>query len=367
MQLQVQLVHAEGDRLVVQVTGWDGDQCLGSALGEAGNAEEAEDRALARLQERLAASPGQARLPGREQAPERGPGRAPGQIPVKGQSPAPAVSPRQTQAQSPIQAPGTSVKESPGLAPGRTSSKEPSLPAAQAKPVRPQGPPSPLPAALTNKATPETSWAGTPAQATALPNKTLAADEGPANAPPSPRTKGPSELTAEDTAQLSLGAHSSGEATPGRSTPPGVGAAAEQPADPEDWSDELAALDIQLQRLGWQREQESIYLQRAFGHPSRSRLTSYGDLVAYLAAVRHLQAPADPTSVAVPLRRVDLQAQSDELLAQLGWDAARGREVLETYFERSSRQQLNDEDLLRFNMILEGELITGMGGIRSQG
>ena len=47
MQLQVQLVHAEGGRLVVQVTGWNGDQCLGSALGEAGNAEEAEDRALA--------------------------------------------------------------------------------------------------------------------------------------------------------------------------------------------------------------------------------------------------------------------------------------------------------------------------------
>ena len=143
------------------------------------------------------------------------------------------------------------------------------------------------------------------------------------------------------------------------SNPSSAGAAAEQPAEPEDWSDELAALDIQLQRLGWQRDQEAIYLQRAFGHPSRSRLTSYGDLVAYLAAVRQLQAPADPAAVAVPLRRADLLAQSDELLAQLGWDAARGREVLETHFQRSSRQQLNDEDLLRFNMILEGEVITG--------
>ena len=360
MQLQVQLVHAEGGRLVVQVTGWNGDQCLGSALGEAGNAEEAEDRALARLQQRLAASPAQARLPAPEQAPERGPDRSPVQIPVQGQSSAPEPSPSQAQAQNPIQAPAAPAKESPGLRPERTPSKEPSLPGAQAKPLRPQGPPSPPPAALPSKATPETSWGGTPAKATALPNKTLAADEGPANAQPSSRTKGPSELTAEDTAQLSLGANSSGEATPARSTPPGVGAAAEQPADPEDWSDELAALDIQLQRLGWQRDQESIYLQRAFGHPSRSRLTSYGDLVAYLAAVRQLQAPADPTSVAVPLRRVDLQAQSDELLAQLGWDEARGREVLEAHFQRSSRQQLNDEDLLRFNMILEGEVITGM-------
>ena len=327
MQLQVQLVHAEGGRLVVQVTGWNGDQCLGSALGEAGNAEEAEDRALARLQQRLAASP------------------------------APAPSPGQAKAQTPIQAPAAPTKESPGLGPERAPSKEPSLPGAQAKPVRPQGPPSPLPAALTTKATPGNSGGG--AAATALPSKPLAANEAPADAQTNPETKGPSEHSAENTAQLTLGANSSGEATPARSTPPGAGAAAEQPADPEDWSDELAALDIQLQRLGWQREQESIYLQRAFGHPSRSRLTSYGDLIAYLAAVRHLQAPADPTRVAVPLRRVDLLAQSDELLAQLGWDAARGREVLETHFQRSSRQQLNDEDLLRFNMILEGEVITG--------
>ncbi len=360
MQLQVQLVHAEGGRLVVHVTGWNGDQFLGSALGEAGNAEEAEDRALARLQQRLNASPAQTRLPGPERAPERGPARGPekssGQIPVQVQSPAPAPSSGQALAQSTIQAPAAPAKESPGLMPERAPSKEPSLPGAQAKPVRPQGPPSPLPAALTTKATPGTSGGGAPEPATALPSKPIAANEAPADAQTNPETKGPSERSAENTAQLTLGANSTGEATPARSTPPGAGAAAEQPADPEDWSDELAALDIQLQRLGWQRDQESIYLQRAFGHPSRSRLTSYGDLVAYLAAVRQLQAPADPTSVPVPMRRVDLLAQSDELLAQLGWDAARGREVLETHFQRSSRQQLNDEELLRFNMVLEGEL-----------
>jgi hypothetical protein len=48
---------------------------------------------------------------------------------------------------------------------------------------------------------------------------------------------------------------------------------------------------------------------------------------------------------------------SDQLLAQLGWDATSGREVLETHFQRTSRQQLNDEELLSFNMILEGELV----------
>lgn len=336
MQLQVQLVHAEGGRLVVQVTGWDGDQCLGSALGEAAGAEEAEDRALARLQRRLDSSPAQAQPPVRAAA------------------------------QSPVRAQATPFKESSSPLQERPAGKEPSLPGSQPKPARPPGPPSPFPAALTTKPTPGASLEVSPEPEIGRPNP-LAASEAPGAAPPTPGALNAAERSAEKPAQLTIGANSSAEPTPARSSEASAGPTAELPADPEDWSDELAALDIQLQRLGWQRDQESIYLQRAFGHPSRSRLTSYGDLVAYLAAVRQLQAPADPTSVAVPMRRVDLLAQSDQLLAQLGWDAARGREVLETYFERSSRQQLNDEDLLRFNMILEGELITGMGGIRSQG
>ena len=65
----------------------------------------------------------------------------------------------------------------------------------------------------------------------------------------------------------------------------------EEPApDPEDWSGELAALDLQLRRLGWDRQQEGIYLQRAFSHPSRIRLTRYGDLLSYLNALEAMDA-----------------------------------------------------------------------------
>ena len=338
MQLQVQLVHAEGGRLVVLVTGWHGDHCLGSALGEATHAEEAEDRAVARLQQRLAS------------------------VPAQGQAPLQAA----------VQTPAAPPRPSPGPAPERGPSKEPSLPGGQPKPSRPQAPgsPSPFPAALTAKPAPGTGGGGSTLAPAAGRPRPRAAGEAPAAAAMDPGAEGAAggaggdaaggapEDSAGGTGQLTLGTPTAGPAAAG-STPSAAGAAAEQPADPEDWSDELAALDIQLQRLGWQRDQEAIYLQRAFGHPSRSRLTSYGDLVAYLAAVRPLQAPADPASVAVPLRRVDLLAISDQLLTQLGWDAARGRQALEHHFERSSRQQLNDEDLLRFNMILEGELITG--------
>ena len=136
---------------------------------------------------------------------------------------------------------------------------------------------------------------------------------------------------------------------------PPVGA--EPPTDPEDWSDELAELDVQLQRLGWDRSQEGRYLERAFGHPSRSRLTAYADLLAYLKSLRALSQGSQPEQAPVPLRRRDLLSQSDQLLSQLGWDAGRGRGLLEQHFQLSSRQQLSDEQLLHFNMLLEGELI----------
>jgi hypothetical protein len=134
-------------------------------------------------------------------------------------------------------------------------------------------------------------------------------------------------------------------------------AQAEPPADPEDWSDELAELDVQLQRIGWDRSQEGTYLQRAFGHPSRNRLTAFADLVAYLRSLRLLQPGADPTSAAVPLRRKELLEQCDQLLTSLHWDALRGRQCLEEHFQLSSRQQLSDEQLLQFNMLLEEALI----------
>ena len=140
---------------------------------------------------------------------------------------------------------------------------------------------------------------------------------------------------------------------------PGADPQEEPPADPEDWSQELTAIDLQLRRLGWNREQEGLYLQRAFGHPSRSRLTRYSDVRAYLMALEALERGSDPAVAAVPLRRSELLAQGDALLAQLGWSAEQGRAFLERELQRISRQQLSDVQLLQFNMLLEGELLAG--------
>lgn len=276
MQLQARLVHAEPGNRVVEVAAHENGQLLGSALGEAAMAEEAEDRALARLLSRL----------NRPVAP------AP-EAPVP-QSPA-----RHDPQPSPQGQPSPARQPSLGLDSDleRSQSAEPPVP-----------PPS------------------LPSQSPTTPTES----KPPPAEPSLPSLPRPSSAT--DAPQEPL-------------------------PDPDDWSSELARIDLQLRRLGWQREQESSYLERAFGHPSRSRLTSYADLLAYLQALEALEPGCDPSNAPVPLRRRDLLAQCDGLLAQLGWDAQQGRRYLEQQFHSSSRQQLSDEQLLQFNMLLEGELI----------
>ena len=124
---------------------------------------------------------------------------------------------------------------------------------------------------------------------------------------------------------------------------------------------------MQLQRIGWDRAQEGAYLQRAFGHPSRNRLTAYADLVSYLRCLRNLPSECDPNSAPVPLRRQDLLAQSEELLQSLRWDAQQGRQLLEQHFQKTSRQQLSDNQLLQFNMLLEEALINYGSGPQPAG
>jgi len=140
---------------------------------------------------------------------------------------------------------------------------------------------------------------------------------------------------------------------------------AEPPMDPEDWSQELVQLDLQLQRLGWGREQEAIYLQRAFGHPSRSRLTRWADLTAFLRALEALSPPVDPATAPVPLQRRDLLATGDALLERLGWDAGTARRFLHQELGASSRQQLDDAQLLQFNMLLEEAWMASQGNMRA--
>jgi hypothetical protein len=290
MEVRVQLVHANGPARVVLVSAYAGERLLGSALGEATDAETAEDRALGRLLARLAAAPGEADA-------------------------ASATAPVTTANRRSLA--GTALEPS-----GKKSAKaaQPSQ-AADPAPIT-----APIPTEIPSAAPPEPITGESPSPPPNAANK-VAIQSDPHHQQPEEAAQAPPETPANP------------------------------PTDPEDWSSELLHLDRELKRLNWGRSEEEVYLQRAFGHPSRNRLTSYADLLAYLRAVEALSAPADPATAAVPMRRQELLSQCDALLRQLGWPTERARQFLETQLQVSSRQQLSDQDLLQFNLLLEGELL----------
>ena len=140
--------------------------------------------------------------------------------------------------------------------------------------------------------------------------------------------------------------------------PPVDDAPSETPTDPDDWSDELTAIDLEIRRIGWTREQEQTYLTRAFGLGSRHKLTRYDDLVAYLRQLKQIHANDDASTAPAPIRRADLLTQGDAMLKQLGWSSGQARAFLQQHLDSTSRQQLSDEQLLQFNMLLEEQTLS---------
>ena len=86
-------------------------------------------------------------------------------------------------------------------------------------------------------------------------------------------------------------------------------------------------------------------------------MTRYADLVAYLRQLRQLQPQEQPDQAHIPIRRSDLITQGDQILKRLGWKAEQARGFLQEHLQASSRQQLTDEQLLKFNMLLEEQAI----------
>ena len=253
MQTRAELCHIDTLRCVVRVEAWVNEQLIGSSLGEAATAEEAEDRALARLSNRWSVE--------------------------------------------------------------KTSSSTPAAPVDKGSIVK-------------------------SSEAISAESQLMPAQRVVKEAPAEPR----GESTAEATSEPSSTASES-------STQP-----SETPTDPEDWSEELTAIDLEIKRIGWSREQEQTYLTRAFGHGRRHKLTRYADLVGYLRQLRLMQAGETPEQAPVPIRRGDLIQQGDQILNMLRWTSEEARGFLQKQMNASSRQQLSDQQLLEFNILLENQI-----------
>ena len=82
------------------------------------------------------------------------------------------------------------------------------------------------------------------------------------------------------------------------------------------------------------------------------------DLVAYLRQLKLIQANDDASTAPAPIRRGDLLQQGDVMLKQLGWSSDQARAFLQQQLGATSRQQLSDEQLLQFNMLLEEQTLS---------
>ncbi len=62
----------------------------------------------------------------------------------------------------------------------------------------------------------------------------------------------------------------------------------EAPKFVADWSDDLAQIQVELKRLGWDSHRSSEYLQRTYGKPSLDYITDHSELMDFLSYLRAL-------------------------------------------------------------------------------
>tara|TARA_Y100001968_G_scaffold332582_1_gene391317 strand:- start:489 stop:1148 length:660 start_codon:yes stop_codon:yes gene_type:complete len=116
--------------------------------------------------------------------------------------------------------------------------------------------------------------------------------------------------------------------------------------EPSDWSNELTAIDIEIDRLKWTRDDEISFLNKNLGYNSRSKITQYSDIIKYLKLLKKTVNENVPNLVN---KSIDsLIEESDKILRDLSWNKIQGRKYLQNEFNVSTRQELNEEQLLLF-------------------
>ena len=116
--------------------------------------------------------------------------------------------------------------------------------------------------------------------------------------------------------------------------------------DPCDWSNELIAIDSEIKRLNWSRDDEISFLEKTLGYNNRNKITDYCDIVKYLDLLKTIDnkniSLTDNSNIS------SLINESENILRDLSWDHKKGREYLQKEFNVSTRKELNESQLLSF-------------------
>ncbi len=116
--------------------------------------------------------------------------------------------------------------------------------------------------------------------------------------------------------------------------------------EPKDWSSELTAIDAEIERLKWSRDDEINFLEKTLGYNNRNKITSYADLVKYLSLLKKTDIPNQFKVSNGNLNT--LIEESDIILRDLSWDHKQGREFLQKEFNVLTRKELSEKQLVSF-------------------
>ena len=120
----------------------------------------------------------------------------------------------------------------------------------------------------------------------------------------------------------------------------------ENEKEPNDWSNELTEIDLEIQRLKWSREDEINFLEKTLGYNNRNKITNYRDIVNYLDILKKVNIEQQTKAVKVNVN--SLLEESEKVLRDLSWDHNQGREYLQKEFNVSSRKELTEQQLISF-------------------
>ena len=116
--------------------------------------------------------------------------------------------------------------------------------------------------------------------------------------------------------------------------------------EPSDWSDELTAIDSEIKRLKWTRDDEISFLETNLGYNNRNKITKYNDIMKYLNLLKQVD-----TTNEYNIKNENINTlinDSDLILKDMKWDYSQGRQFLQKEFNVSTRKELNQDQLLSF-------------------
>ncbi len=122
--------------------------------------------------------------------------------------------------------------------------------------------------------------------------------------------------------------------------------------DPDDWSSELALIDNELSRIGWQKNDESLLLDRLLGIDRRSKITEYKDIKLVLTNLKSFNYGDNPANVNLIVTKEFLIEQGNKIMQNNNISNSYGKKLLIDKFNYSNRMELNHQQLQEFNSLL---------------